>query len=459
MLFNSHIFLFAFLPVALAVYHLCADRVGLRKAVLLVASIVFYAYWDWRVAPILFLSILFNWGMVRLAGEVIHRNWLIFFVVASNLGLLGFFKYSSFAVETVAGLTGLTTPEFSIIVPLGISFFTFQQISYVVDARRGQAPRYALIDYAVFVSFFPQLVAGPIVRHQELIPQIIKPFERDDLHRKVACGLLLFTIGMAKKVLIADQLSHIVNTHYAALEGGGLLSSPDAWIAVLAFSGQIYFDFSGYSDIAIGLALMFGFTLPFNFDAPYRSVSIQDFWRRWHITLGTFLRDYLYIPLGGSRGGFLATALVLMATMTLAGLWHGAAWTFVIWGAVHGLALVVHRIWRQAGMQMVAPLAILVTFVFVTLAWVPFRAPSFAATADMFASLFLLQDLAVSSVDGLWLVPVALVVAVFGPTSQKVALELFQPARWIAIVAAAVLVVCAFMMEGLNSYDFIYFQF
>lgn len=459
MLFNSQIFLLAFLPLALGFYHLAGATSFQRRVILLVFSFAFYCYWDYRFAPILALSILFNWAVAYMAGRSLSVRAAGWIAVLFNLALLGFFKYYNFAIENLSAATGVSFDTVSVILPLGISFFTFQQISYLVDVSRQQAPKYGLLDYAVYISFFPQLIAGPIVRHQLFMPQIDGIARIDDLPRKLSQGAAFLVIGLVKKTLFADQLATFSDPVFQRFADGGAVSTPDAWIAILAFSGQIYFDFSGYSDMAIGLALMFGFGLPFNFEAPYRSVSIRDFWRRWHITLGSFLRDYLYIPMGGNRGGLFTQSLVLLGTMLLAGLWHGAAWTFVFWGALHGLALAANRLWHKMGLRLPELIAIAVTFLFVTLAWVPFRAADFAATGKMYQTLFAPENLTVSAFENLWILPLALAVAILGPTSQKFVFDSMRPNRLLSAALSVVLVVCILNVGGKFSYDFVYFQF
>ncbi len=336
MLFNSQVFLVFFLPVVVASFWLLArfrhsGHPGFRL-LLLLASWVFYGYWDIRLLPLLLTSIITNYVVISiLLKAASSKKPFLIIGISLNLAVLGFFKYFNFFVENLPASFGYDPDRFNIVLPLAISFFTFQQISALVDATRKDFHRQNLLDYALFVSFFPQLIAGPIVRHDELVPQLQNMPDKNGIESKIARGLLLLTLGLVKKVFIADFLATIANPLFdASLKNG--LPLLDAWTAVFAFGFQIYFDFSGYSDMALGLALMFGIVLPINFKSPYQSYSLIDFWRRWHITLSSFLRDYLYIPLGGSRHGSSRRAFAVATTMLLGGLWHGAGWNFIIWG-------------------------------------------------------------------------------------------------------------------------------
>lgn len=420
MVFSSQPFILLFLPLTLLAV-LLARRMGGRPAVtvaLTVASWVFYAWWDWRFLGLLWASILFNhcWGRLLLRPYAERtRRWLLGIGVAANLAVLCFFKYTNFFLENLDLLTGQHFSALHIILPLGISFITFQKIAFLVDTWRERPKPYAIADFALFVSFFPQLIAGPIVHHREIIPQFQRPdfgtLRLDDFN----LGLVVFTIGLTKKVMIADTIARWADPLFAVAAIGEPMSSFEAWGAALAYGLQLYFDFSGYADMAIGLGLMFGLLLPQNFDRPYAALSIADFWRRWHMTLSRFLRDYLYIPLGGNRHGRWRELRNLMITMLLGGIWHGAAWAFVAWGAMHGGALVIQRIWRSArgrlGLPSLPPAAgWVLTMLLVFMAWVPFRAESLDTAAHMWRSMVagpLLPDRArVALGDGItdWLV-------------------------------------------------------
>ena len=424
MVFSSQPFILVFLPLTLLAV-LLARRLGGRMAVavtLTVASFVFYAWWDWRFLGLLWGSILFNHGCGRLLLRPYAeptRRWLLGIGVAANLAVLCFFKYTNFFLENLDLVTGREFSALHIILPLGISFITFQKIAFLVDTWRDRPKPYGIADFALFVSFFPQLIAGPIVHHKEIIPQ----FQRADFGvlrlGDLNLGMAVFAIGLGKKVLIADTIARWADPLFAVAAIGEPLSSFEAWGASLAYGLQLYFDFSGYADMAIGLGLMFGLLLPQNFDRPYAALSIADFWRRWHMTLSRFLRDYLYIPLGGNRYGRWRELRNLMVTMLLGGIWHGAAWAFVAWGAMHGGALVVQRLWRlvreRLGLAALPPaMGWLLTMALVFMAWVPFRAESLTTAAEIWRGMVagpLLPDRArVVLGDGItdWLVALGL---------------------------------------------------
>tara|TARA_Y100001934_G_C12382349_1_gene793190 strand:+ start:5692 stop:7068 length:1377 start_codon:yes stop_codon:yes gene_type:complete len=458
LLFNSQIFLAVFLPICLAGYYLLARSLVVRQWWLIAASCFFYAFWEPRLLPLLVVSIVVNWFFAIAAARWFAR-WLLVGGVALNLAVLAFFKYADFFAGSLAALLSISHDSFNIILPLGISFFTFQQISYLIDLRRGQASPYGFTDYALYVSFFPQLIAGPIVRHHEIIGQYTLSPMRAGLNRRLAYGLVLLSIGLAKKLLFADEAAEIADPIFAAA-AGATVASTSAWAGVLAFTVQIYYDFSGYSDMAIGLALMFGLTLPVNFNAPYTATSVRDFWRRWHITLSTFLRDYLYVPLGGSRHGQARLIAALLVTMLLGGLWHGAAWTFVAWGAVHGLALVVAHGWRGLGWTMPSVVGWALTMLTVMAAWVLFRAPDFATATSMYQSMWPFGDAAtVNELDSFVVLYTGAAIAVFGPTSQRFVHEMLKPARWQGAIAGLVLALLVIAAGGIGSEEFIYFQF
>jgi alginate O-acetyltransferase complex protein AlgI len=457
MLFNSFAFLLAFLPLALAL-HWAAERFApsLRLPVLVVLSFAFYGYWDWRFLPLLMLSIGLNW-LIAEAFQKTKSGALVTLAIVLNLAVLAVFKYFNFFADLAGMIPGLPAPKFDIALPLGISFFTFHHIMYLTDLRRGQAPRYDLVRYALYIAFFPQVLAGPLVRWREIMHQLDeRPYRRPDAAERIARGLLLLTAGLAKKVLIGDPLAEYANPVFAAAAAGKVISLMEAWQGTLAFTFQIYFDFSGYTDMALGLALLFGVVLPQNFEAPYRSLSIQDFWRRWHMTLSRFLRDYLYIPLGGSRSGLPTQIWALFATMALGGLWHGAGLTFVAWGVAHGLALIVALFWRRAGLPMPAALGWFLTFLFVMLCWVLFRATNFQAALAIYKGLFGFGPIG-TGFKWRALLPAA-VFAIIGPTAWNLVHKL-PPARWLAIVAGLLFVIILLKIGEDANYEFIYFQF
>ena len=386
MLFNSYPFIFLFVPIALIGYF-ALGRLGQLAPViwLALASLAFYAVSNWQFVALLLASIAFNYavGWLLIARRLSSRLRMIVLTagVSGDLVVLGYFKYAGFLA---ANLNSLFSTGFSVnvLLPVGISFYTFTQIAFLVDAYRGHVARYALPHYALFVTYFPHLIAGPILHHKDMIPQFEAAESKSPNPHLILCGLMIFAIGLFKKTGLADGIQPLV-----ALAFGPITPSFDqAWIGALAYTFQLYFDFSGYSDMAIGISLMFGIFLPLNFNSPYRATSIIDFWRRWHMTLSQFLRDYLYIPLGGNRHGRILRYVNLMITMVLGGLWHGAAWTFVAWGALHGVYLCVNHAWNHFG-PAVAPrfaraadiAALIVTFVAVVIAWVFFRADNMAS--------------------------------------------------------------------------------
>ncbi len=386
MLFHSHAFLLGFLPLTLAGFFLAGRWWGARAALVwvLLASLVFYGWWNWAHVPLLLGSILLNlWLARRLALQTDparRRCWLIG-GIAANLGLLGWFKYAGF-LGTALGHDGFGA---DIVLPLAISFFTFQQIMALTDAagpadRRHPAPPPDPLAQAGYVAFFPHLIAGPLVRPGEITAQLTHPaFGRPD-SANLTAGATIFLLGLCKKLVLADPFGRFADIGFDAAARGEALTAIEAWYALLAYALQIYFDFSGYSDMAIGLARMMNVRFPLNFDSPYQARSIAAFWRCWHITLGQFLRDFVFIPLGGSRSGPWRHALALMTTMLLCGLWHGAAWRFVLWGGLHGLYLLAHATWRRWGRPLPTGLAWLLTLLAVIVAWVPFRAADLATT-------------------------------------------------------------------------------
>ncbi len=393
MLFQSATFVWAFLLPVVILFYAAARFGGTRWAlwVLVVASLIFYGWSRPGHLVVLLGSIAANYliagGVIARRGTRAGRALLVGGLVL-NLGLLAWFKYSLFAAETIEGLTGWELGWHAVVLPLGISFFTFQKIAYLVDAWRGYFSVQRLSDYALFVTFFPQLIAGPIVHHTEFFPQLGgSEFGRWRTERMVGGGAI-FVLGLAKKLLLADVFAKEADRIFGHFAVERVLGAVDAWLGVLAYTFQIYFDFSAYSDMAIGLALLFGITLPENFAAPYRATSIIEFWRRWHMTLSRFLRDYLYIPLGGSRGGAVRQARSLAVTMVLGGLWHGAAWTFVAWGAIHGVALTVNHLWRRQRRRLWPAAGWVVTFFVVASAWVCFRSPDFATAGRVFRAMF-----------------------------------------------------------------------
>ncbi|MDO4571933.1 MAG: MBOAT family O-acyltransferase [Clostridia bacterium] len=389
MLFNSYIFILVFLPLAVAGYFLL-NRLGrytLAKIFLILMSLWFYGYFNPAYLAVIVSSVLANYGIRRLLlnRETLQaKKWGLAAGLLFNIGLLFLFKYYDFFIANVNALFHGALPFLHIALPLGISFFTFQQLSYIIDAYRGGVEDYAFVDYALFVVFFPQLIAGPIVRHAEMIPQFLDPAKKRFDYENFARGLQVFTLGLAKKVLLADTFGRAVDAVYAGLAGA---RSFDALLAIFAYTMQIYFDFSGYCDMAAGLGLMLNIRIPQNFHSPYRALNAAEFWRRWHMTLGSFFTDYLYIPLGGSRRGRGRALVNVMIVFLVSGLWHGADYTFVLWGALHGLAVVASRLTGRPKSPPLRLLSWLLTFLFINLSWVFFRAGSIDEAMQMFRAL------------------------------------------------------------------------
>ena len=402
MLFNDPVFLFLFLPVTLAGFFLLdLARQRLPSQLWLIgASLFFYAYWRLDYTLVLLGSMstncLLGWVIVR-EGQPLRRKLLLVLGVVANLGVIGIFKYLGFFTELLNLFTGGHRSILHLALPLGISFFTFEQITYLVDAYRGTTKSYTVVDFLLFVTFFPRLIAGPIVRPGEIIPQFQEGKGRPD-HRQFTIGLTLFLIGLMEKVLIADTFAGIVEKIFGQVATGYRPTPLEGWQAAISYTVQLYFDFSGYSNMAIGLARMFGIILPVNFHSPYRATSLIDFWRRWHISLSRFLRDYLYIPLGGNRKGAVRRYVNLFLTMAIGGLWHGAGLTFLFWGALHGAYLVVNHLWVSFGPKwrgspgiahraMVAASRAL-TLLCVIVGWVFFRSANFEAATRMLGGMF-----------------------------------------------------------------------
>ena len=499
MVFSSYVFILIFLPAAWLGFEIARRRLSARAAFgwLVIASFIYFGYWNPVYLPLLFFSILFNFyvgaGIASEKREKPSKPLLIFGIVV-NLVLLAWFKYANFFSDTVEALTGFEMLMVQVVLPIGISFFTFQQVAYLVDAYRGLAKEYDFLEYALFVTFFPQLIAGPIVHHSEMIPQFLDRARDRRAFNDLSIGMTIFAIGLGKKVILADQFALWANPVFNMADAGVTPSMGEAWIGTLAYTLQLYFDFSGYSDMAIGIARMFGIVLPLNFFSPYKSTSIVDFWRRWHITLSRFLRDYLYIPLGGNRKGPGRRYVNLITTMLLGGLWHGAGWTFVVWGLLHGIYLMINHAWADLCKRLGIlqnwqgpsrrAIAIGLTFLAAAAAWIPFRAMTFSGAGNIFEGLVSTGHEPLAALPMMECIPwiaVGLLIVFFAPNSMQImartkpALEyLTAPDKWPAreiptfnfrwrptliwSLLATVLFAVAFVLIGRGS-EFIYFQF
>lgn len=403
MLFNSYEFIFIFLPLCLlAFFSFAKFNSRISIAFLVVASLGFYAWWKVEYLVLILGSIVFNywfgeWVSAQPGKRGSSKQKLLLTIgVISNLALLGYFKYTNFMIDQLNFLVGWDKFHLEqILLPLAISFFTFQQIAYLVDSFRGEIEEHSFLQYCLFVTFFPQLIAGPIVHHKEMLPQFTKPETFRPSSHSIAVGLTLFSIGLFKKVVIADNVAVYSTPIFAAADTGQNISLAESWIATLAYTLQLYFDFSGYSDMALGLARMFGVKLPENFNSPYKSTSIIEFWRRWHMTLSRFLRDYLYIALGGNRKGDIRRYTNLFLTMLLGGIWHGAGWNFVIWGVLHGSYLMINHGWKkirklkpeQSVSASERHIYWLVTLLAVMIAWVFFRAETTTGALNILSTM------------------------------------------------------------------------
>ena len=488
--FNSYPY-FIFLAAAVLGYWLLENRTLTgRRVFLLLASYAFYAWWRADFLLLLMGSTLVNYMIgreieLRRARQADRRIFLIGGLIF-NLGLIALFKYQTLFVTTASDLLNIGLPVSEFFLPLAISFFTFEQISYLVDADTGKTRNYSLLDYALFVAYFPHLIAGPIVRHNDLIPQFVA--KRTARANDLAAGITLVTIGLAKKTLIADNLAPFADTIFNAAGRGTALGLTDSWLGTLFFSFQIYFDFSAYSDMALGSAVMLGIRLPVNFHSPYKATSIIEFWRRWHISLSAFLRDYLYIPLGGNRGSRARRYLNLFITMLLGGLWHGASWTFMLWGGLHGLYLAINHAFRHVTKGVTPPaiwrlplhvLSVLLTFAATSLAWIVFRAQDLASARNVAGGLLGLGDSAIVSFSPLAAVTLALLFAIvwWMPNSMQIMWRhnpalpspyardpvtpasrlAWQPTRLQACAYGLLCIVAILALSNLKP--FIYFQF
>jgi alginate O-acetyltransferase complex protein AlgI len=394
LLFNSYEFILAFLPITFFIFfYLNHKRLTIAsKGFLVFSSLFFYSWWNIAYLPLILISMLFNYVIGNILNKEIKENKksfskksILIFGIVCNVSLLGYFKYADFFIENFNIAIGTNINLLHLLLPLAISFFTFQQIAYLVDSYRQETKEYDFLNYALFVTFFPQLIAGPIVHHKEMMPQFANNRNMVKNYRNIALGIFIFSMGLFKKVVIADTFAAWANIGFDTATTLNLL---EAWATSLSYTFQLYFDFSGYTDMAIGIALLFNIKLPINFNSPYKALNIQDFWRRWHITLSRFLRDYIYIPLGGNKKGSFSTYSNLLSTFVIGGFWHGAGWTFLFWGFLHGMALIMHRLWSNLGFKMWTWLAWFITFNFVNIAWVFFRAKEWDDAIKVLRGMF-----------------------------------------------------------------------
>lgn len=392
MLFNSYEFIFLFLPITFIIYFYLLNKrlVVASRGFLVFTSLFFYSWWNIIYLPLILGSILFNYsiGNTFIKNDTkikVNRKSILIFGITSNLALLGYFKYSNFFITNLNLVMDSSIHPIYVLLPLGISFFTFTQIAFLVDSYKDEVKEIDFLRYMLFVTYFPHLLAGPIIHHKDMMPQFASRWNMAIRYKNIAAGLFLFSIGLFKKVVIADTFAAWATNGF---DKSASLNMLEAWATSLSYTFQLYFDFSGYTDMAIGASLLFNIKLPINFNSPYKATSIQDFWRRWHITLSTFLRDYIYIPLGGNRKSSFRTSANLMATFILGGIWHGAGWTFVFWGFLHGAALVIHKTWSKLNLKMPIFFAWFITFNFINIAWIFFRAKEWNDAIKVLSAMF-----------------------------------------------------------------------
>ncbi|MDN5200192.1 MBOAT family protein [Fulvivirgaceae bacterium BMA10] len=465
MLFNSPVFLFCFLPVTLMGYFILNHRnhPDMAKGWLFIASLFFYSWWNPAYLPIILGSMTFNYFVGRqlnTTNKKTGKKTILTIGVMANLGLLIFFKYTDFLIENVNGLFASELSLLYITLPLAISFFTFQQIAYLVDSYKGLTGEYSFFNYGLFVSFFPQLIAGPIVHHSEMMPQFYSKENKLFSYENFIRGIFMFFMGLGKKVIIADTFAIFANYGYSDTAG---LTLSDGWVTSLAYAGQLYFDFSGYTDMAIGAALMFNIKIPINFNSPYKAQSIQDFWRRWHITLSRFLRDYIYIPLGGNRNGEYKTLSNLMITFIIGGIWHGAGWTFVFWGFLHGAALIVHRVWQRANIRLPKIICIILTFNFVNIAWIFFRAEKWSDAINVLSAMFgfgTASNFTINVITDIYSLPIALfgIILLFHKNTNELLSE-FKPSKKYLAQTVGLVMMGLLFLNSITANDFLYFDF
>ncbi len=477
MLFNSFDFIFYFLPALLMLY-VVAEKFSFLKRylqlVFLTFSYFFIGYWSTDALILIICSTLFNYNISKALikttnKDVLHKN-ILRFAVSVNLFVIGYFKYANFSINTVNTLFSHNFVRLDIVLPIGISFYTFQQVAYIVDVYKEKAAPKGLINYALFVAFFPQLIAGPIVLFKDLQSQLLKLKDVNPKWNNIAWAITYFSIGLFSKVVIADSLIPYVKPVFSNAEYGMSLGFFEAWTGVIAYTFQLYFDFSGYTTMAVGLGLLFGIKLPWNFNSPYQSTSIIDFWRRWHITLSHFLRDYLYIPLGGNRKGVIRKDVNLMITMLLGGLWHGAGWNFVIWGGLHGSYLIINHYFREKiKIKIPKLLAFFVTFLCVIHAWVFFRALTLDGAMSIFKGMYNFSSInfALISKGAILKIGVAAIIAFSFPATSRLrenSLEndtgiFSKPGYlWLMLIIFNLSIAFLGMVIGSET-EFLYFQF
>lgn len=473
MLFNSLEFILIYLPVVFVVYFFLNSKklVQLAKGWLVIASLFFYSYWKPDYLPLILFSMIFNYSI---GSTIINQEKLnlkinkkipLLIGIIGNVGLLAYYKYFDFLITNLNIVLKSDFNYLNIVLPLGISFFTFTQIAYIVDAYKAEAKEVDFVNYALFVTYFPHLIAGPILHHKEMMPQFNKLRNKIINPKNISIGIFLFAVGIFKKVIIADNLSSFVHQGFDIQQS---LSFIEAWLVSFSYAFQLYFDFSGYTDMALGISCMFNIFLPQNFNSPYKASNIQDFWKRWHMTLSRFLRDYIYIPIGGNRLGEFKTYINLIITFLIGGIWHGAAWTFVLWGMLHGTGLVVQRLWSKLNIKMHNTFAVIFTFVFVNIGWVFFRAKDFNSAMKVLGGMFGFSGFVLPKFNKFlikfpdemqvqWLILLICFVMVFALKNSNELAAKFKPSK---IYLVLIIIFTYFSIMNLNKIsEFLYFQF
>lgn len=473
MLFNSFVFIFAFLPIVFFIYFFLnkLKLVIASKVWLVAGSLFFYSWWNINYLPLILASLFFNYAVGTALGRdslSMNKKLVLTIGIILNVSLLGYFKYADFFISNVNAVFATNIDLLKLALPLAISFFTFQQIAYLVDAYNKETKEYDFLNYALFVTFFPQLIAGPIVHHKEMMPQFANLKNQMINHKNISLGIFIFSIGLFKKIIIADTFAIWATRGFDEAESLMLIES---WVTSLAYTFQLYFDFSGYTDMAIGAALLFNIALPMNFNSPYKALDIQDFWRRWHITLSRFLTRYIYIPLGGNRKGEIRTYVNVLAIFLISGLWHGAGWTFIFWGFLHGVAAVISRYWKTFNIRLNKIVAWFITFNFVNVAWVFFRATTWEDAIKVLRGMFGFNGVELPQYHGglevlfsgdfvtmnmVLVVMAGLIISVFFKNSITLT-ERFRPNLANMLFTAALFVYCVINLNKIS--EFLYFNF
>ena len=481
MIFSSFEFIFLFLPLTFCLYfYLNKKRLTtLATGSLAFASLFFYSWWNIIYLPLILFSVIINYAFsLLITKSTLYKKTLLIFGLLFNVLLLGYFKYSDFFLQNINFVFDTNYSLLRLTLPLAVSFFTFQQIAFLVDSFKGYVVKHTFLNYIVFVTFFPQLIAGPIVHHKEMMPQFTKKRNKFINYKNIYLGVFIFSIGLFKKIVIADTFSIWASNGFDVLEQ---LSLIEAWITSLSYTFQLYFDFSGYTDMAIGAALLFNIKLPLNFNSPYKATNIRDFWQRWHITLSRFLRDYVYIPIGGNKKGSFKMYCNLLTTFLIGGLWHGAGWTFIFWGALHAVAIIFHRIWCITGVNLNKLLAWFVTFNFINISWIFFRAEQWEDAIKVLKGMFGFSGVVLPSIfqnisflQGnkivigevfanfnsdteitLWLL-IALFICLFFKNSNEI-VSFYRPDNKVVFFIVSILTISLINLD--KNVDFIYFNF